>query len=94
MNKLLTMAFAAALLTACAAPVSNERNEKTVFVTSERFNGNIGDLKGADDKCQVQADGSVLQGCKLDLCHNSKINPPTLPENRSGSINSHNQTAI
>jgi outer membrane biogenesis lipoprotein LolB len=51
MNKLLTMAFAAALLTACAAPVSNERNEKTVFVTSERFNGNIGDLKGADEMC-------------------------------------------
>ena len=56
MNKLLTMAFAAALLTACAAPVSNERNEKTVFVTSVSFNGNLGGLKGADDKCQAQAD--------------------------------------
>jgi hypothetical protein len=56
MNKFLTMAFAAALLTACAAPVSNERNEKTVFVTSVRFNGNLGGLKGADDKCQAQAD--------------------------------------
>jgi len=51
------MAFAAALLTACAAPVSNERNEKTVFVTSVRFDGNLGGLKGADDKCQSQADG-------------------------------------
>ena len=56
MNKLLTMAFAVALLTACAAPVSNGRNEKTVFVTSERFKGNLGGLKGADDKCQAQAD--------------------------------------
>jgi hypothetical protein len=55
MNKLLIMAFAAALLAACAAPVSIERNEKTVFVTSVRFNGNLGGLKGADDKCQAQA---------------------------------------
>jgi len=57
MNKLLTMAFAAALLAACAAPVSNERNEKAVFVTSVSFNGKLGGLKGADDKCQAQADG-------------------------------------
>ena len=56
MNKLLTMAFAAALLVACAAPVSNERNEKTVFVTSQSFNGDLGGLKGADDKCQAEAD--------------------------------------
>jgi len=57
MNKLLVMAFTAALLTACAAPVSNERNEKTVFVTSVSFNGNLGGLKGADDKCQAEANG-------------------------------------
>ena len=56
MNKLLTMAFAAVLISACAAPVSNERNEKTVFVTSESFNGDLGGLKGADEKCQAQAD--------------------------------------
>ena len=56
MNKLLTMAFAVATITACAAPVSNERNEKTVFVTSESFSGNLGGLKGADDKCQSQVD--------------------------------------
>lgn len=56
MNKLLTMAFAATLLTACAAPVSDERNEKTVFVTSESFDGNLGGLMGADEKCQAQAD--------------------------------------
>jgi hypothetical protein len=57
MNKLLTMVFAAALLTACAAPVSNERNEKIVFVTSTSFNGNIGGVTGADAKCQIEADG-------------------------------------
>ena len=57
MYKLLTMALTMAALTACAAPVSNERNEKTVFVTSVSFNGNLGGLKGADDKCQAQADG-------------------------------------
>jgi hypothetical protein len=56
MNKLLTMAFAAALLTACAATVSNERNEKTVFVTKASFNSNLGGLTGADDKCQAEAD--------------------------------------
>ena len=57
MNKLLTMVFAAALLTACAAPVSNERNEKIVFVTSTSFSGNIGGVTGADAKCQIEADG-------------------------------------
>lgn len=57
MNKLLTMVFAAALITACAAPVTDERNEKTVFVTSGSFNGDLGGLKGADDKCQAEADG-------------------------------------
>jgi hypothetical protein len=57
MNKLLTMAFVAALLTACAAPAPSERNEKAVFVTSVSFNSNLGGLKGADDKCQAEADG-------------------------------------
>ena len=55
MNKLLTIAFVTALLTACAAPVSNESNEKTVFVTSESFYGNLGGLEGADEKCQAEA---------------------------------------
>ena len=57
MNKLLTMAFAAALLAACAVPAPNDSNEKTVFVTGVTFNGNLGGLKGADEKCQSQADG-------------------------------------
>lgn len=56
MNKLLTITFAVMLLTACAAPVSNDRNEKTVFVTRATFDSNLGGLKGADDKCQAEAD--------------------------------------
>jgi hypothetical protein len=56
MNKLLTMAFAAALITACAAPVSNERNEKIVFVTKASFQSDMGGLSGADTKCQKEAD--------------------------------------
>jgi hypothetical protein len=56
MNKLSTIAFAAALLTACATPVSNERNEKTVFITNVSYKSNLGGLAGADDKCQSQAD--------------------------------------
>ncbi len=57
MNKLLTMTFAAALLTALAGPAYADQHEKTVFVTSVSFNGNLGGLTGANDKCQAQADG-------------------------------------
>ena len=57
MNKLLTMIFAAALLTAIAGSASADQHEKTVFVTSVSFKGNLGGLTGADDKCQAQADG-------------------------------------
>jgi hypothetical protein len=57
MNKLLTMTFAAALLMAGAGPAYADHNEKTVFVTSVSFNGNLGGLTGADEKCQAQADG-------------------------------------
>ena len=56
MNKLLTMTFAAALITACAAPVSNERSEKTVFVTKASFLSDMGGLAGADANCQAEAD--------------------------------------
>jgi hypothetical protein len=55
MNKLLTMTFAAALLMAGAGPAYADHNEKTVFVTSVSFNGNLGWLTGADEKCQAQA---------------------------------------
>ncbi len=56
MNKLLTMTFAAALLMAIAVPAADP-NEKTVFVTSASFDGNLGGLTRADDKCQAEADG-------------------------------------
>ncbi len=57
MNKLMTMASAAALLTALAGSSYADHNEKTVFVTSVSFKGNLGWLTGADAKCQAQADG-------------------------------------
>ncbi len=56
MNKLLTMTSAAALLTALAGPAYADQHEKTVFVTSATFKNNLGGLKGADDKCQTEAD--------------------------------------
>ncbi len=58
MNKLLTMTFAAALLVAIAVPAA-DHNEKTVFVTSAKFKGNLGGLTGADDKCQAEAASDV-----------------------------------
>ncbi len=57
MSKLLTMISAAALLTAIAGPAFADQHEKTVFVTSSSFNGNLGGLAGADAKCQAEADG-------------------------------------
>ncbi len=57
MNKLLAMTSAAALLTAIAGPAFADQHERTVFVTSASFNGNLGGLTGADDKCQAEAGG-------------------------------------
>ncbi len=54
MNKLLTMISAAALFTAITGPAYAQ---KTIFVTSATFDGNLGGLTGADDKCQAEADG-------------------------------------
>ncbi len=59
MNKLLTMISAAALLTAFAGPAYADQHEKSVFVTSVSFKGNLGGLTGADDKCQAEADGTA-----------------------------------
>ncbi len=56
MNKLLTMTFAAAVLTAIVVPAA-DHNGKTIFVTSATFDSNLGGLTGADDKCQAEADG-------------------------------------
>jgi hypothetical protein len=57
MSKLLTVISAAALLSVIAGPAYADQNEKTVFVTSAKFKGNLGGLTGADDKCQAEADG-------------------------------------
>ncbi len=57
MNKLLTMISAVALLTAIAGSAYADQHEKTVFITSSTFKGNLGGLAGADDKCQAEADG-------------------------------------
>ena len=55
MNKVSTMTSAAALLMAIAVPAA-DHNEKIIFVTSATFDGNLGGLTGADDKCQAEAD--------------------------------------
>ncbi len=57
MNKLLTMISAVALLTAIAGSAYADQHEKTVFITSAKFKGNLGGLAGVDDKCQAEADG-------------------------------------
>ena len=57
MNKLLTMIPAAAVLTAFAGPAYADQHGKTVFLTIASFNGNLGGLTGADEKCQAEADG-------------------------------------
>ncbi len=59
MNKLLAMVSATALLVAIAGPVYADQHEKTVFVTSASFKGNLGGLTGADAKCQAEADGTA-----------------------------------
>ena len=45
-----------ALLTVIVDPAYSDPNEKTVFVTSTSFNGNLGGISGADEKCQAEAD--------------------------------------
>ncbi len=51
------MISAVALLTAIAGSAYADPDEKTVFITSAKFKGNLGGLTGADDKCQAEADG-------------------------------------
>ena len=40
----------------------NQRHQRTVFVTSAVYNGNLGGMRGADQKCQDAADsaGSIV----------------------------------
>jgi hypothetical protein len=59
MNKLLTMISAVALLTAIAGSAYADQHEKTVFITSAKFKGDLGGLAGADDKCQAEADSTA-----------------------------------
>ena len=35
---------------------------KTIFVTSATYNGNLGGISGADDKCQAEADAANVPG--------------------------------
>ena len=56
MSKLLTMIPVVALLTVMGGLAYADPNEKTVFVTSAKFNSNLGGLTGADEKCQAEAD--------------------------------------
>lgn len=44
-----------------------------VFVTSQGFNGNLGGLTGADEKCQAAADGAALGGKFAAWLGDSKI---------------------
>jgi hypothetical protein len=79
MNKLLTMTSAAALLMVIAVPAAGQ-NEKTIFVTSATFDGNLGGLTGADDKCQAEADGPasiVPSGTYLAWLSNGTDSPDT-----------------
>jgi hypothetical protein len=52
-----TGASSPAIHTLCA-----ELADRIVFVTSERYNGNLGGLSGADAKCQGLADAAGLPG--------------------------------
>ena len=56
-NKLLILISAAAVLTAFASPAYADQHGKTVFLTIASFNGDLGGLTGADEKCQEEADG-------------------------------------
>ncbi len=58
MNKLLAMIFAAALLVSIDVSAVDP-NHRAVFVTTATFNSNLGGLKGADAKCQAEADGAA-----------------------------------
>ncbi len=54
--KHLIFSFIVLFLASFTAVLAADPNEKTVFVTSDTFKKNLGGLKGADDKCQAEAD--------------------------------------
>jgi hypothetical protein len=55
MKKFISMISAALLLTSCAV-FAVDSNGKFVFITSLTYDSNLGGLKGADEKCQAEAD--------------------------------------
>ena len=55
MNRLISIIFAAVLLTTIAVQAADP-NEKTVFIARATFDSNLGGLTGADAKCQAEAD--------------------------------------
>ena len=55
MNKPLIMTYAAILLTSIGVLAADDK-QNIVFITSASFNSNLGGLKGADQKCQAEAD--------------------------------------
>jgi hypothetical protein len=57
MRKFSTLISVAVLLAIMVAPAISDPDDKTVFVTSTSFSGNIGGVTGADAKCQIEADG-------------------------------------
>jgi hypothetical protein len=61
-------------------PADADRPERTVFVTSATFSGNLGGLTGADAKCQAEADGPasvVPSGTYLAWLSNGTDSPDT-----------------
>ena len=46
----------------CNPDTPDEQPGKTIFITSQTFNGNLGGLEGADAKCQELADAADLDG--------------------------------
>jgi hypothetical protein len=54
---------------------------KVVFVTSSRYNGNLGGIEGADEKCQSSADAAGLVGTfKAWISDRTGISPATNPD--------------
>jgi hypothetical protein len=68
-------------------------DEKCVFVTSQRYNGNLGGLTGADDQCQQLATDAGLNGIYRAWLSDSAGNSPntrftqaTMPYRRTDGV--------
>ncbi|EJK55631.1 hypothetical protein THAOC_24620, partial [Thalassiosira oceanica] len=62
MDFLLGSSVSIGMLTSTAKAVNDLVPVKIVFVTSERYNGNLGGLAGADARCQERAKAAGLSG--------------------------------